>query len=105
MNAELKQVILHWAESIDSLRIIPRLFLTSCFAWTVWVSYVCLMWYFHLPSAERSLEASGFASVVFLTVFGFLKLVYTTYASTGRDWDSSGSTRTTMVSSTTEVKP
>jgi len=105
MNPTTKQAVLHWAESIDSLRVIPRLFLTSCFAWTVWVSYVCLEWYFHLPHTERSLEASGFASVVFLTVFGFLKLVYQTYSDTGRNWDASGSTRTTLVSSTTEVKP
>ena len=82
-----KLLHLQWAELIDAYRIIPRTFLTACFVWTVWVSNICLVWYFHLTKDERSLEASGFASVVFLTVFGFLKLVYTTYAATGRDWN------------------
>ena len=41
-----------------------------------------------LPTEQRSIEASGFASVVFLTVFGFLKLVYSEYASSGRDWNA-----------------
>ena len=91
---------LQWAEAIDAYRIIPRLFLTACFLWTVWVSYACLMWYFHLTKDERGIEASGFASVVFLTVFGFLKLVYTQYATTGRDW-SSTPTVTTSSSTTT----
>lgn len=92
---------LQWAEAIDAYRVIPRLFLTACFVWTVWISNMCLMWYFHLAKDERGIEASGFASVVFLTVFGFLKLVYTTYAQTARDWNAAPPTVTTSSTSTT----
>jgi hypothetical protein len=77
---------LKFAESFDALRIIPRLFLAACFIWTMDITHVLLNWYMHLPKEERGLEASGFASVVFLSVFGFMKLVYDTYAHSGRDW-------------------
>lgn len=96
-----KQAWLHWAEIIDSLRVIPRLFLGICLGWTIWVSYECLIWYFHLPHEERGLEASGFGSVVFLTVFGFLRLVYTTYSENGRDWNSAPPSTVTTVAATT----
>jgi hypothetical protein len=93
--------MLHYAELIDRFRIVPRLFLSACFFWTVWVSYTLLNWYQHLPKDERGIEASGFASVVFLTVFGFLKLVYETYARTGSDWNSVPTTTTTVAATTT----
>jgi hypothetical protein len=80
---------LHLAEVIDAMRIIPRIFLTACFLWTVDITHLMLAWYFKLPATERGVEASGFASVVFLTVFGFMRLVYTTYSSSGRDWNQS----------------
>lgn len=82
-----KEAGLHWAELIDSWRVFPRLFLAACFFWTVDMSYVLLHWYMKLPKDERGIEASGFASVAFLAVLGFLKLVYETYARTGRDWN------------------
>lgn len=96
-----KLLHLQWAEAIDAYRVIPRLFLLACFVWTVWVSNVCLQWYIHLPHDERGLEAAGFGSVVFLTVFGFLKLVYTTYAASGRDWNAAPPSVTTSSSTTT----
>jgi len=83
-----KQEALHWAELIDSFRVFPRLFLLACFLWAVDMSYVLLHWYMRLPKDERGVEASGFASVAFLAVLGFLKLVYSTYAATGRDWNA-----------------
>lgn len=90
----------HWldiAETVDSLRVFPRLFLTSCFVWNVQIAYVLVTWYTKLPSSERTLEASGFASVVFLTINGFLKLVFDTYTRGGRDWNGV----TTVASTTT----
>lgn len=102
-----KKALLHWAEVIDSWRLFPRLFLAGCFYWAVWTSIDLLRWYQHLPKDERGIEASGFASIVFVAVLGFLKLVYTTYASTGRDWNQQpNSTQTTSASLiTTTVKP
>lgn len=82
---------LHWAELVDTYRVFPRLFLLSCFVWAVWVSKWLLAWYTMLPKDDRSIEASGFASVVFLSIVGFLKLVYETYSRNGRNWDGNNS--------------
>lgn len=101
-----KQLLLHWAEIIDSWRIFPRLFLIGCFWWTVKVTSSLLLWYMAMPKDDRGVEASGFASIVFVAVLGFLKLVYTTYAQTGRDWSAqASSTQTTVASTTTTVQP
>ena len=103
MKLATKLATLNWAESIDSLRIIPRTFLVACFMWAVGVTHELLHWYMAMPKEERSVEASGFASVVFLTVTGFLKLVYDRYAATSRDWSSMQ--QTTTVASVTTVEP
>jgi hypothetical protein len=99
-----KEKGLHWAELIDSYRVFPRLFLLACFLWTLDMSYVLLKWYMHLPKDERGVEASGFASIAFLAVLGFLKLVYQTYSDAGRDWNAQpSSTSTTVMTSATQV--
>ncbi len=97
-----KQRWLDIAELVDSYRIIPRLFLAACFWWTVVVTRELLFWYMHLSHEERSLEASGFASVVFLSVFGFLKLVFDVYSANGRDWTAQSQTTTTVASTTVQ---
>lgn len=79
----------HWldvAEVIDAQRIFPRAFLIACFVFSIYVTIMLMWWYTHLPHEERSLEASGFASVVFLGVWRFMQKVYDTYADGGRDW-------------------
>jgi hypothetical protein len=101
-----KQALLHWAELIDSWRVFPRLFLIGCFLWTVEVTRWLLEWYTMLPKEDRGIEASGFASIVFVAVLGFLRLVYSTYSAAGRDWNAQGSsTQTTVASTTTTVQP
>lgn len=77
---------LHWAEVVDSWRVFPRLFLLSCFLWTVRLTHDLVTWYMALPKDDRSIEASGFASVALLGALGFLKLVYSTYTAAGRVW-------------------
>jgi hypothetical protein len=103
-----KQKHLALAELIDSYRIFPRLFLLSCFIWTVAVGQQLLNWYTALPSPERGIEATGFASVVFLGILGFLKLVYSTYSAAGRNWPDQGATTqstATVTTSTTAPAP
>jgi len=90
----------HWldiAETIDSLRIFPRLFLSACFVWTVWMDYILVMWYINSPTAMHQLEASGFASIAFVAINSFLKFVFDTYTRGGRDWNGV----TTVASTTT----
>lgn len=97
-----RQTLLYWAEVIDSFRVFPRLFLAVCLLWTIQLTHMLLQWYMVLPKEDRGFEASGFASVAFLTVFGFMKLVYETYSRNGRDWNSAPPTiSTSMVSTTT----
>lgn len=101
----MKQRWLDTAEIIDSYRVVPRLFLVACFIWTMDITHVLLAWYMRLPPTERGLEASGFASVVFMSVFGFMKLVYDTYARSSRDWNGQPTVTSTMVASTTTSPP
>jgi hypothetical protein len=70
------------------------------------VTHSLLVWYMAMPKDERGLEASGFASVVFVTVTGFLKLVFDNYARNGRDWNSQPiSTTTTATTQSTTTIP
>ncbi len=101
MQSKIKHLAL--AELIDSYRIFPRLFLLSCFIWTVAVGQQLLDWYTRLPPAERGIEATGFASAVFLGIMGFLKLVYSTYSAAGRSWPEPGSTTQSTATVTTST--
>jgi len=100
-----KRAWLDWAELLDSYRVFPRLFLVSCFIWTVAASDLLLRWYMTLSADERGIEATGFASVVFLGIIGFLKLVYSTYSAAGRSWGppSPSETTSTIVATKTET--
>lgn len=105
MTPERKQAWLHRSEVIDSLRIVPRLFLGACFAWTVQVNYTLLSWYIALPREERSIEATGFGVVLVTGIFAFLKLVFETYSKNGRDWNQQPSQTITTVQQTTTGTP
>lgn len=96
-----KQVALHWAETIDSLRVFPRAFLVACFLWVVQITYALLNWYVHLPKEERGPEATGFACIVFVSALGFLKMVFTEYSKNGRDWNSQPPSVTSSVVAST----
>jgi hypothetical protein len=82
-----KHQLLNAAEVFDSWRVVPRFFLALTFWWCVYLTDKLIGWYIHLPHAERGLEASGFASVVQVGVLAFLKMVYSQYAESGRDWN------------------
>jgi hypothetical protein len=100
-----KKVWLDRAEVIDSLRIFPRLFLLSCFIWAVAVGQQLLNWYITLAKDDRSIEATGFASIVFLGIMAFLKMVYTDYSTAGRAWGPQPAERTsTKIEQTVETK-
>jgi hypothetical protein len=97
--------MLHWAEALDRYRVFPRSFLVACFIWAVWVSMVLLHWYTALSKEDRGLEATGFGSVVFVAVLGFLKMVYQTYSDAGQTWNAPISTSSTTTTSSTVVAP
>jgi len=102
MRADTKQKALHVAEVIDSWRVVPRLFFASYFGFWCWITMTLILWYIHLPSAERTLEASGFGGAIFTAATGFLKTIYDTYSKTSRDWNAQPmQTVTTVAASTT----
>ena len=88
------------AEVFDSWRVVPRIFMTACFFWVVYVTNILLGWYMGLPEHARGYEASGFASIVFIAIMGFLKLVFDTYSRHGRDWDAEPSMTATATVTT-----
>lgn len=97
----------HWvevAETVDRLRIFPRLFLLSCFAWAVYLAEILLRWYMALAPASRGLEASGFGSIVFVAVMTFLKMVYQTYSDAGPVWGPQPSSTTMAQTTVTKVE-
>lgn len=93
------------AELIDSYRVFPRAFFAAYFVFWCWITVTLLEWYVTLPAPQRTLEASGFGSAIFLTATAFLKQIYATYAETSRDWSQQAATSTTTVASTTTTSP
>ncbi len=100
--------LLHVAELVDAFRLFPRLFLFSCFCWCVWVTYQILVFYFTLPSAERTTQVTAFATGVQTAVLGFAKLVYGDYRKDGRKWGQPvpvSTTTATVQTTTTTPQP
>jgi hypothetical protein len=99
-----KTKYLDFAQVFDQLRIVPRFVLFGYGLWVAHVTDSTLTWYMALPSAERTLEASGLAGAIITAVTGLFPWVYKIYANTGNDWTpSTGSTKQT-ITSTTETK-
>jgi hypothetical protein len=90
-----RQTWLHWAETIDRLRVFPRLVLIG-YAWYVWsVTFFILNWYAHQPAGARGFEESGVVGVVITAVTGFAPMIYKIYAQSSQPWDPQSSTTST----------
>lgn len=81
-----KRLALDWAEVFDAWRVIPRALVLGYWFWVVVVVNEILRWYQSLPSAERTLEASGLATVVITAVTGMGSWVSKIYMDGGRSW-------------------
>jgi hypothetical protein len=82
-----KQLLLHWAEVIDSLRVFPRLVLVA-YGWFVYqVVMQILHWYFNEPAAARGAEETAMV----IGVTGFVSTlggyVFRVYSDNGRNWN------------------
>lgn len=105
MKVDRKQEWLHIAEVMDANRVIPRLFLAICLAWTIWLTTHLVIWYCALPKEGRGLEASGFGAAALWATFAFLNKVFDRYSAGGRAWIDQPTTTTTVAATTTTVKP
>ena len=92
-----KKAWLDFAETFDSLRVFPRVIISSCFIATFMAIYEFMRWYMHLPATERGYEESGAMVGIVLALVGLDKYVWDTYARTGRDWNQAPSSTTTTV--------
>lgn len=81
-----KQRYVDFAQVFDQLRVVPRLVLFGYGWWVAHVTDSTLTWYMQLPSAERTLEASGLAGAIITAVTGLFPWIYKIYANTGNDW-------------------
>lgn len=81
-----KQRYLDFAQVFDQWRVVPRFVLFGYGWWVAHVTDSTLTWYMHLPSAERTLEASGLAGAIITAVTGLFPWIYKVYANTGNVW-------------------
>lgn len=84
-----KMNALNTAEVIDAYRVVPRLLLIAYCVFVYDITFYLLDWYTALPSAERSLEASGLAAGIFTALTGFGTHFLNVYIKSGRKWNGS----------------
>lgn len=84
---------MHWkarclalAECFDAWRVAPRLLLVAYWVLVYNVTDRLLTWYMALPSAERSMEASGMAFGIFSALLGLGTIFMNAYIKSGRSW-------------------
>ncbi len=77
------------AEVLDAFRVMPKVLLIAYCCFVFELTHALLDWYFTLPAAERTLEASGFAGAIFTAVTGFGTQFLNIYIKTGRKWNGS----------------
>jgi hypothetical protein len=105
VKSDRKEHWLHIAEVIDATRVIPRLFLTICLGWTIWLTMTLVFWYCSLPKDGRGIEASGFGAAALWATFAFLNKVYDRYTAGGRDWTKQSTTVTSVTATQTNTAP
>jgi len=95
-----KQLLLHWAEMVDSFRIFPRLVLIAYGVYVYQVTFFILTWYSQQPATARGTEESAVVIAVIGAVTGFSPWIFKIYSSNGRNWDDTPPTTTTSVTAT-----
>ena len=81
-----KERCLHLAECFDAWRVAPRVLLGAYWFLVYDVTDRLLTWYMALPTAERSMEASGVAFGIFTALLGLGTIFMNAYIKTGRKW-------------------
>lgn len=100
-----KQRYLDFAQTFDQLRVVPRIVLFGYLGWVGHVTDLTLSWYMHLPSAERTLEASGLAGAIITIITGLFPWIYRIYSDNATDWTPTATATKTISVATTETKP
>lgn len=99
-----KQPYLDFLQVFDTARIIPRVIFFGYGFWVIHITHWVLAWYMKLPSAERTLEASGLAGTIITVVTGLFPWFYKIYSDNSTDWAPTPASTRTIVA-TTEIKP
>jgi hypothetical protein len=88
-----KQEWLNAAEIFDAWRVVPR---TVLFMYATWLAHVTnniLLWYQHLPAAERTVETAGLTGAIITAITGLATWIYKIYSENGRDWSQQQGTQ------------
>jgi hypothetical protein len=86
-----KQFWLDLAELIDAYRLMPRAILIASLGFAGWYIYEISIWYMAIPAADRTMEATGLASITIPAVFGLAGKMVDWYLKTGRSWSKKDS--------------
>jgi hypothetical protein len=81
-----KQLWMDWAEIFDAWRVVPRSILYSFGYWTIYIADRTLFWYFHLATADRTVQDAGLVTGVITAVTGVFGLTIKFYSTSGRQW-------------------
>lgn len=100
----IKQRYQDFAQTIDQLRVVPRFILFGYCGWVMHVTDLTIHWYMRLPSAERTLEASGLAGGIITIITGLFPWIYRIYSDNANDWSRAPATKTETIVARTETK-
>lgn len=98
-----KQAWLDAAEVFDFWRVVPRLVLIAYGIWLARVTDSLMLWFQHLPAAERTAEAAAFAGAVITAVTGLAVWIFRIYSDNGRDLNQASSATTETAVTTTRT--
>jgi hypothetical protein len=103
VKADTRLAVLHWAETIDAMRVFPRLIMATYLSYAGWLTSYLVIWYCHLPAADRDTQVSTMVGGIIAAVTGFFPSVLKIYQDGGRDWTAANQTTTssTVVATTT----
>lgn len=97
------------AETVDALRVFPRVMLIGYGAWVIYFVSRIMQFYFDLPNDARTPEVTAFSTLVIGAVTGFAAPIFTIYTNSARDWttynNSRGATSETVIASTKVTTP
>ena len=95
------------AKIFDHWRVVPRLILGVYFGWVVYLTQYLVIWYTHIPMAERDAYTTSLVTLITGFLTGLFPWIYRIYSDASTDWSSQPQSQTTstLVSQTETVSP
>lgn len=87
MKVETKECLLRWAEAIDSLRIVPRIFFGSLSAVSLWLIVRLVDGFLNIRPPDINASYVGAITAFLGTLGTLIGYSYRVYTENGRNWD------------------